>query len=40
MVVLIDFSSVVGHGELTTFSQALANTTENSIPRDQQLNGK
>ena len=40
MVVLIELSSVVDYGELTTFSKVLANTTESSIPRDQQRNGK
>ena len=40
MVVLIELSSVVEYGELTTFSQVLANTTKNRITGEQLLNGK
>ena len=40
MVVLIELSSLVGYGQLTTFFQVLANATESSTPRDQQRNGK
>ena len=40
MVVLIELSSVVDYGELTTFSQVLANTTKNRITGEQLLNGK
>ena len=40
MVALIELSSVVDYGELTTFSQVLASTTESRTTGEQLLNGK